>query len=73
MLHPIAPPPSVTPPPQVLEAIQLKKAFFSADMLNDISRKLVTHYLVLREEELKAWHNDPEEFCEARRRRDVVL
>ena len=62
--RPCAPPPSVTPPPQVLEAIQLKKAFFTADLLSDISRKLVTHYLLLREEELQAWHSDPEEFCE---------
>ena len=56
----------MTPPPQVLQAIQLKKAFFSADLLSDISRKLVTHYLVLREEELQTWHSDPEEFCEGR-------
>lgn len=54
--------PTVEPPPQVKEVLEAKGAFFTSDRLTLMSRKLVTHYLILNEAEIELWQDDPEEF-----------
>lgn len=37
-------------------------AFFTHPTLTEISRRLVSHYFLLTEEELAMWEEDPESF-----------
>lgn len=48
--------------PESLEAHKIKTAFFTHPTLTEIGRRLVSHYLLLTEEELAMWEEDPESF-----------
>uniref|UniRef100_A0A8C6WQL3 Importin-11 n=1 Tax=Neogobius melanostomus TaxID=47308 RepID=A0A8C6WQL3_9GOBI len=48
--------------PESLEAHKIKTAFFTHSTLTEIGRRLVSHYLLLTEEELAMWEEDPESF-----------
>jgi hypothetical protein len=45
-----------------LRAHEIKMAFFTADTLTEICRKLVTHYFLLTYDDLELWDSDPESF-----------
>lgn len=45
-----------------MEAHRAKLDFFKAPMCQKLLKKLVTHYLVLTDEELLSWENSQEEF-----------
>ncbi|KAJ0067645.1 hypothetical protein NL108_008950, partial [Boleophthalmus pectinirostris] len=49
--------------PESLEAHRIKTAFFTHPTLTEIGRRLVSHYLLLTEEELAMWEEDPESFA----------
>lgn len=49
--------------PESLEAHKIKTAFFTHPTLTEIGRRLVSHYLLLTEEELAMWEEDPESFA----------
>uniref|UniRef100_A0A3B4AHG4 Importin-11 n=1 Tax=Periophthalmus magnuspinnatus TaxID=409849 RepID=A0A3B4AHG4_9GOBI len=49
--------------PESLEAHRIKTAFFTHPTLAEIGRRLVSHYLLLTEEELAMWEEDPESFA----------
>ncbi|KAK7934274.1 hypothetical protein WMY93_005170 [Mugilogobius chulae] len=49
--------------PESLEAHKFKTAFFTHPTLTEIGRRLVSHYLLLTEEELAMWEEDPESFA----------
>uniref|UniRef100_A0A8C6TUC4 Importin-11 n=1 Tax=Neogobius melanostomus TaxID=47308 RepID=A0A8C6TUC4_9GOBI len=49
--------------PESLEAHKIKTAFFTHSTLTEIGRRLVSHYLLLTEEELAMWEEDPESFA----------
>jgi hypothetical protein len=45
-----------------LRAHEIKMAFFTADTLTEICRRLVTHYFLLTFYDLELWDSDPESF-----------
>lgn len=45
-----------------LRAHEIKMAFFTADTLTEICRRLVTHYFLLTYYDLELWDSDPESF-----------
>lgn len=55
-------PPTSDSKPESLEAHKIKTAFFTHPTLTEIGRRLVSHYLLLTEEELAMWEEDPESF-----------
>ncbi|CAH0559233.1 unnamed protein product [Brassicogethes aeneus] len=54
--------PELTKHPATMKAYQTTQAFFQPDVLNEICRKLVTHYFILTQDELLVWDQDPEAF-----------
>ena len=57
-------PPAAVLPPGIMEAHQAKLNFFTAETCNHILEQLVGHYLLLTDEELTLWSEDPEEYGE---------
>ncbi|KAM8960146.1 importin-11 isoform 2-T2 [Pelodytes ibericus] len=49
--------------PETMNAHQIKMAFFTYPTLTEICRRLVTRYLLLTEEALAMWEEDPESFA----------
>ncbi|KAK9506660.1 hypothetical protein O3M35_008554 [Rhynocoris fuscipes] len=49
--------------PLALKAHQLKQLFFDSNTLNEICRKLITHYFLLTPHDLSLWDSDPEAFA----------
>lgn len=47
---------------ETLRAHQIKVEFFQSSTLTDMCRKLVTHYFLLKQEDLELWDADPETF-----------
>lgn len=54
--------PTADSKPESLEAHKIKTTFFTHPTLTEIGRRLVSHYLLLSEEELAMWEEDPESF-----------
>ncbi|XP_043468445.1 importin-11 [Leptopilina heterotoma] len=48
--------------PLMLRAYQLKQEFFTPETLNEICKRLVTHYFLLTPADLELWDSDPENF-----------
>lgn len=46
----------------MLRAYQLKQEFFTPETLNEICKRLVTHYFLLTPADLELWDSDPENF-----------
>uniref|UniRef100_A0AAY4AM47 Importin-11 n=1 Tax=Denticeps clupeoides TaxID=299321 RepID=A0AAY4AM47_9TELE len=49
--------------PEILEAHQIKTAFFTHPTLTEIGKRLVSQYFLLTEEEITMWEEDPESFA----------
>lgn len=49
--------------PQTLEAHAIREEFFTEQVLLEISRRLLTSYFLLSEDNLNTWENDPEDFA----------
>lgn len=47
-----------------MEAHQAKLSFFKASTCQQLLERLVAHYLLLSDEELQEWQDNPEEFGE---------
>ncbi|XP_025833971.1 importin-11-like isoform X1 [Agrilus planipennis] len=45
------------------EANQIKVSFFQPEILTDICRKIVSHYMLLKRDDLELWDADPETFA----------
>jgi hypothetical protein len=45
-----------------LRAHEIKMAFFTANTLTEMCRKLVSHYFLLTRDDLELWDSDPESF-----------
>lgn len=54
--------PEMTKEPETLRAHQIKVEFFQPSTLTEMCRKLVTHYFLLKQEDLELWDADPETF-----------
>lgn len=54
----------VSPPPQVMEAHQAKLTFFKASACQAMLERLVCHFMLLSDEELRDWEEDPEDFVQ---------
>jgi len=48
-----------------MEAHQAKLRFFKASTCQELLERLVGHFMVLSEEELSNWEDDPEDFGES--------
>ncbi|XP_076859386.1 importin-11 isoform X2 [Brachyhypopomus gauderio] len=48
---------------EILEAHQIKSAFFTPPTLTEIGKRLVSKYFLLTEEEVSMWEEDPESFA----------
>ncbi|XP_034939716.1 importin-11 [Chelonus insularis] len=46
-----------------LRATELKRNFFTPEVLKDICSKLVTHYFLLTPDDLEMWNTDPENYA----------
>lgn len=53
----------MTKDPETLRAHEIKMAFFQPNILTEICRKIVTHYLLLTQDDLAMWDADPETFA----------
>ena len=51
-------------PPGIVEAHQAKLMFFTAETCSHILERLVGHYLLLTDEELALWTQEPESYGE---------
>jgi len=49
--------------PATLEAYQIKTQFFQPDTVTEICRRLITDYLLMTNEDLELWGDDPEGFA----------
>ncbi|KAK4881631.1 hypothetical protein RN001_004950 [Aquatica leii] len=54
--------PEMTKEPETLRANHIKIEFFQTSTLTEICRKLVSHYFLLKQEDLELWDSDPETF-----------
>ncbi|KAF5275843.1 hypothetical protein FQR65_LT04081 [Abscondita terminalis] len=54
--------PEMTKEPETLRAHHIKVEFFQTNTLTEICRKLVSHYFLLKQEDLELWDSDPETF-----------
>lgn len=48
--------------PEAVRAEEIKKQFFQLNFLQEMCSKLISHYLLLKGEDLEMWHEDPETF-----------
>lgn len=53
----------MTKEPETLRAHQIKMGFFQPNILAEICRKLVSHYFLLKQDDLELWDADPETFA----------